>query len=78
MENEDKKNSILEAGKHILLWRKIYNALCRSCKYKLVRAGSDVNKVGPDVVTDRMAMLTDNLCPRCKEMKDKMLERYNK
>ena len=60
---------IKKAGsiKMILVWRKVYNSLCRDCQHKIFRAGTDVKQIGTNVVADRMKEIIDNhLCIRCQ------------
>jgi len=71
------EDKIKEAGKpsNILLWRKIYNVLCRSCQRKIFLAGSNVKQVGTPTVMDRMQRVIDNeLCSSCKNRIDLIIK----
>jgi len=71
------EDKIKEAGKpsNILLWRKIYNILCRSCQRKIFLAGSNVKQVGTPSVMDRMQKVIDEeLCSTCKNRIDLIIK----
>jgi len=60
---------IKDAAKHFSKWKRIYNRLCRSCKFKLLRIQTDVKAVGTDIITSRVdEVLENNMCPKCKLM----------
>ena len=74
-------DKIKKAGsmKMILVWRKVYNSLCRECQVKVFRAGSDVKNVGTKVVADRMKEIIDNhLCMRCQMRVKHIMAEANK
>lgn len=57
---------IKAAGSKLLLWRKIYNLLCRGCKRKVFLAGTGVKQIGTEGVVDKMQDVIDNkLCKAC-------------
>ena len=61
--------------RNILIWRDVYNVLCRICQSKVFRVVTDIKMVGSKVVFDRMKEVIDNnLCPSCKRRVDKILE----
>jgi len=68
------KKKIVETSKHIRLWTKIYNILCRSCKYKVFAARKDFKNVGTEGVVDNMELTMNELCPICKERIDRIIE----
>lgn len=71
------KEQIKEAGsmKNMLIWRSVYNNLCRQCQLKIFRAVTDIKAVGTQVVVDRMNEIINNhFCPNCKRRTSKILE----
>ena len=52
-------DKIKEAGKHALLWRKIYNNLCRRCKVNTVCAKTNVKQKGTEGVVKDMGNVVD-------------------
>ena len=70
------KRKIIEAGKHIFLWRKIYNNLCRSCKAKLVRGLGDIKKEGTETQVERMSYIREQFCESCKKIENRMVDNY--
>jgi len=67
-------DKIKEAGKHALLWRKIYNNLCRRCKVNTVCAKTNVKQKGTEGVVKDMGNVVDKYCPRCKKMIKELTE----
>lgn len=63
-------DKIKQAGKHILLWRKIYNSLCRKCRQKLIKNAQSSAQKGEKVsqYQEENKKIVDSFCPKCKEM----------
>lgn len=64
------KDMIKEAAKpkNIWIWRKVYNALCRSCQQKLFHLITDT-KGDPDKVKE---FVNNKLCTVCKNRAERI------
>lgn len=73
------KSSIIEAAKHLNLWRKIYNALCSECKYKVVKVKFQRRRGGTEEAIDDMQYVLDNdLCEVCQGKVDDLIQKKEK
>jgi len=71
------EDKIKEAGKpsNILLWRKIYNILCRSCQRKIFLTASNPRQIGTSTTIDRIQKVIDEqLCSTCKNRIDLIIK----
>jgi len=66
------------AQKHIKLWTKIYNKLCRTCQVNLVTQtrAAQSSSTGDGIESSKSAI--DNLCDKCKERVAKQIKAYKK
>ena len=72
------EDKIKQAGKPsmILLWRRIYNSLCRSCQRKIFITASNVRKIGTSTMEDRVKKVIDEqFCTVCKRMIDLIMKK---
>ena len=68
-----------ESRKHMALWIKIYNILCRKCKVNLVRSGSGIKDKGTEeVISSVDNQVKNKFCPICNKNIDKIMENYQK
>jgi len=71
------EDKIKQAGKPsmILLWRKIYNNLCRKCQMKVFKAAVNFKDIGTQEVTNRMQKTIQyELCPVCRRRIDRLIK----
>jgi len=71
------EEKIKEAGKPsmILLWRKIYNTLCRKCQMKVFKAAVNFKDIGTQEVSNRMQYtIQHELCTICKRRIDRIIK----
>jgi len=71
------EEKIKEAGKPsmILLWRKVYNNLCRKCQMKVFKAAVNFKDIGTQEVANRMrSTIQHELCTVCKRRIDRMMK----
>jgi len=72
-------DKIKESGKHVLLWRKIYNNLCRSCKHKVFIAGTGIKDKGTEAITNRIDdVIKNRLCTVCRNRNERIIKNYTK
>jgi hypothetical protein len=72
------EDKIKQAGKPsmILLWRRIYNTLCRKCQMKVFKAASDLKDIGTQKVSDKMQYtIQHELCVVCKRRIDLIMKK---
>lgn len=71
-------DKIKEAGKpgNVLMWRKMYNIMCRSCKHKMFSVSANLKPQGTQSVIDGMdKFIKSGMCFSCKNRIDRILER---
>jgi len=72
------EEKIKQAGKPgmILLWRRIYNTLCRKCQMKVFKAAVNFKDIGTQEVTKRMQnTIQHELCTICKRRIDLIMKK---
>ena len=66
------KDMIIEAGKKILVWRSLYNRLCRKCQQAVFKSITNVKEKDTNKMVEAMKTTLDKgLCDSCKRMMDK-------
>ena len=71
------EDKIKQAGKpsNILIWRKVYNNLCRQCQMKVFKAAVNYKDIGTQEVTNRMQQtIQHELCTNCKRRIDLIMK----
>lgn len=59
---------LIRAGKYILLWRKIYNRLCRTCRMKLVSNGQKTSNNSQEFFDNNKEIVKNKFCVKCTNM----------
>ena len=72
---KDIEKKIVEAGKHIVLWRKVYNMMCRKCQINMVTASRNPKVEGTQKAVSAIDDFMQNkICPKCRARVDKIVE----